>query len=47
VHLTAASAVRKGWAKRGKQMVRSANSGEVQGGPRLYRITPAGRAAIS
>jgi hypothetical protein len=46
IHLTAASAVRKGYVTRHKRMVRSKTSGAVQGGPRMYRISDAGRAAL-
>jgi hypothetical protein len=46
IHLTAASAARKGYVTRGRRMVRSENTGQVHGGSRLYRITAAGRAAL-
>jgi hypothetical protein len=46
LHRTAASLVRKGWAKRGRVQARAAGTGRVQGGRRLYRITESGRGQL-
>jgi hypothetical protein len=44
LHLTGASLVRKGWAKRGRKTTYRAD-GSSYGGSRLYRITAEGRNA--
>jgi hypothetical protein len=46
LHLTGSYLVGLGFLKRGRRQVRSKVSGQVQGGPRLYRLTPAGKAAL-
>jgi hypothetical protein len=45
-HLCANTLVNEGWVRRRRRMVRSAVSGKMQGGPRMYQLTDEGRAVL-
>lgn len=45
-HETAKRLANAGWVERKRRMVRSRNTGKIQGGSRMYKITDAGRKVL-